>query len=381
MAVSIPTFAQLYEAGKAEVQARSARLRDFQPGSVLDAITGGVVVLADQVIRYAVRRFDALYLDRAQGDDLDALIEDRFELVRHAAQSSTVLLDLARNGFVNDIDIPAGTIIEATLASGAVLEFEVVTSVFLASAEGGPWADGLLVSSVETGRDTNVPQVGTTWALQNITGTSLEAVDDVTLTSDEDAAGGRDDETDDAYRTRAKLFYTTLVRGTAAALRTGALSVANVAYATVSEVLGVSDLETYVYVADASGSSNSTLVDAVTVEIENWRAVGRPVFIVGASIEYVDLTITAKVRRGADLSGLTADIRSAAVAYFDVTDPGATAYLSDVEHEVHGLSEDIRSADVTFDDDVDLRELAPSSASNSLRVLAGSITVNLTEVA
>lgn len=380
MALSIPTFGELYGAMRAEVQARSGRLRDWQPGSVLDALTGGAGVLADQVVRYALHRFDALFLDRAEKADLDALVADRFDLARHAARASEVRLDLARDGHVGDLDLPAGTPVLATLAGGGTVAFETVDAVFHGSADAGPWPDDVLVRSVDTGRATNVPAAGTAWRIDDVAGTSLASPDDVALTADEDAAGGRDVETDEALRSRARLYYTTLVRGTVAALRTGALSVPGVAFATVRERVEAGDLDTFVYVADASGSSNSLLEDAVRAALEDWRAAGRSVMVEGASVEHVALTVALKVRAGSDVSALEAAARSAVVAYFDGSGPAVTVYLSDVEHEVHLVSEDVRAVDVSVTGSPSVREVTPAGPADSLRVLAGAVTVTTTEV-
>lgn len=380
MAISIPTFQAIYDAVRAEIQARNPQLNDFQTGSVLDAYTGGVGVGADEVVRYAIHRFDALFLDRATGQDLDDLIVDRFGLTRHPATSSSVAVDLARNSFVGDIDIPAGTIIEATLADGTVLEFETLTNVFHAAAATGPWADDVVISSVETGSDQNVPQTGTTWELQSISGTTLTSVSDVTITVDEDAAGGAEQESDDAYRSRAKLYYSTLVRGTAEALRTGALTVATVRYATVSEVVGGCNVDTYLYVSDASGTSNSTMTDAVEAVMPDWRATGRSVIVLGASIEYPVLSIIVKYRSGADTGELQDGIYDAIIAYFGATSPGTTVYLSAVETVIHEVSDDVLSADVYISGSPSLRELTPTNPQDTLRARTADVNVTLIEV-
>ena len=65
MPVAVPTFADLYAAFQAEVVGRQASLTDWNEGSVLDALAGGGSVLADEVIRAALARFEDLFVDTA----------------------------------------------------------------------------------------------------------------------------------------------------------------------------------------------------------------------------------------------------------------------------------------------------------------------------
>lgn len=380
MAITIPTAQQLYNAGKAEIQARNPSLNDWDAGSVLDAYVGGTIVIADEVLRYSIDRFDALFLDRAIGTDLDALVTDRFGFSRHPATPSSVALSLARNGFAGTITIPAGHPIKATLADGSTVLFTTDTSISHLSGDAGPWVNDVVVTSSSTGRSQNVPLTGTTWAWTTITGTSLTSTTSTIETMLTNAAGGGEIESDAAFRSRAKLYYSTLVRGTASALRTGALSIPEVRYATVLEVVASHNVDTYLYIADATGSSGGTMVADVLAIIDDWRAAGRAVFVAGAAIENPALTLTVKIRAGVDLAAVQSRIVEAVIAYFDTTDPGSVVYLSEVETIIHEVDSQILSADVTVDAAPSSRELSPTLSPNTLRVSAGDLTVAITAV-
>lgn len=359
MALSIPTFADIYALGKAAIQAINPSLTDFGRGSVLDALTGGTGVLADQVLRYAAHRFNALFLDQASGADLDALVLDRYGLTRLQPTPSQAHVTVTLGS--TDVTLATDAVFTATTTTGVVATFSPQTLTTVLAPTLGSKVSFIVVCT-DTGSDTNIPLAGTTWELTTVG--SSTGIGGLTYQSGVPsgllhgtAIGGSDIETDAALRVRAKLYYQTLVRGTMAALRAGALSVEGIRYASVIES-GVSmwtpfdSLGWYpptVYVADASGTATDDEKAAVRAELDLWRAAGIQLGVAGGDIDDTNLlTVTYIAVAGANTSGLESAMRNAIIAYGTTLSPGQTVYLDELGHICHELSEDLLSVLVTL---------------------------------
>lgn len=386
MPLTIPSFDDLYEAAKAELLARTQRLRDFSPGSGLDATAGLSAILADQVIRYAARRFDALFIDRARGQDLDTLIEDRWPLSRHPALPSRVTVSVPRGGLEGDVVIHEDAVFRAQAADGTTFEFSPPQTQTLTESSSPTFIVFELLCTSE-GRATNLPSDGTTWEVVGLgDGTDISSA---TLTTQSPGfVEGADVESDDAFRTRAKLYDATLVRATMEALLTGALSVPEVRLASVVEVaLPVySPLATFgilaprVYVGDTEGQGTTPMVAAVFAELRHWRAAGVNVTVLPATIEWVTgLVISGVVAANANEAAIRAAWRSRVAGYFDELPPGRKVFLDAIAHELHTLTDEALSVRVFLQADPTALEIEPGEPTRSLRISTEQITVTLTE--
>lgn len=365
--MTIPTFQQLYDAFKAEVQSRRSDLTDWNEGSVLDALAGGSAMLGDESMRFALGLFAELFFDTAKEAALDRLALDRLGLVRKAATAAYGTVTWTR-GTAGAYTVPAGTVIRATVGG----ESFTVASVYDVALAAGDTNKDLLVQATSAGRSSNLAATTLTEVV------SFPAEDaSATVTNAEALAGGSDAETDSVFRDRIRRYYSTLRRGTVAALETGALSVPGVAFVSVDE----SDIETTgivrVYVGDPDARSNSTLAGLVDAELENWRAAGVMVTVSGASRDEVALTLAVDVERGADQVGLATAIRAAVVGYGDTLAPNRTARLSRIQKAVHDAGGAILSASVTSH----TADIEPATAAQAVRFVSESIALTFTEVA
>ena len=114
MTVAIPSFADLYDAAKAEMQSRDPRLTDFNAGSALDALAGGSAILADEALRIALHLAKAAFVDTATGDDLDTRITDLGGPARNPATAASVELFIVRGSYVGAYTIDPDTEITGT---------------------------------------------------------------------------------------------------------------------------------------------------------------------------------------------------------------------------------------------------------------------------
>ena len=365
---TLPTFDELYDAGRTEVQARRPDLTDWNEGSVLDAVVGGGAVLADEVVRFLVALFGAQFFDVAEGADLDTLAADRFGLTRHAAAAAVGTITWTR-GTAGAYTIPAGTRVRGTVSRQSVTfttDYDVVLGATDSSAD-------IEVTCSTTGPTGNVA-IGVLDTVVDV----VPADTGATITNADRCVGGAVAETDAQFRDRIRRYFTALRRGTVAALEAGALSVPGVAYATVDESFVAPSLGGYVavYVGDPDGRGNTALAAAVETELENWRAAGIDVRVLAASREETALALTLYVLRGSDTATLAAQVVAAVLAYTDGLAPNETLYLAQVEHAALGVSTSIRSAVVTSPS----ADQTPSAPQNALRVPAGDVALTWVEV-
>lgn len=363
---TLPTFDELQTAARNEIQSRRPDLTDFNEGSALDAITGAAAVLADEAILVAVQLFKALFFDTAEGEDLDALAQDRFGISRKPATASIGELTWTRND-PGAYTIPAATRFRASVA-GQTIEVQSTAAVDLAAADSSVL---IPVQALVLGRATNAAA-----------GTVTEILDTVaedpnaSVTNAQPLAGGSDAETDPQLRDRIRRIYSTLRRGTVAALETGSLSVPGVSIVTIDESEVEASGWVYVYIGDPDARSNSTLAALVAAELESWRAAGVLVSVLGASREEKALSITVFVEPGSDQAAVGEAIRLAIIAYGDTLDPDEAVQLSRIQKACHDASDLVVGTTIS----TSAAALVPSASQNAVRFVATAIALSFVEV-
>jgi uncharacterized phage protein gp47/JayE len=366
---SPPTFSELQAAGRAAILDRRPDLDDFSEGSALDAITGAGAVQADEVIRVALDRFAALFVDTATGQELDDLAADRWDgLARQAASAAVGQVTIGRGAEVGAFTVDAGLEVSATVSGETVAFGTDEAAVFGA----GDATVTVSATCSETGRAGNVA-AGTVTQVVN----PPVASPTVTVTNAARFAGGADAETDETFRARIRRYPETLRRGTAAAVQLGAESVAGVRFAqpddsTVSD-LGYASL----YIGDPEGTANDVLVAAVESELVNWRALGIEVRVFAAERQETPVSATVYVRRGADRATLRDAIRAAIVALGDRYAPNEIGYRSQVVAEVHAVSDDVRAVALA----APVSDVLPAQPYHAVRYPEATVALTLVEVA
>jgi uncharacterized phage protein gp47/JayE len=124
-----------------------------------------------------------------------------------------------------------------------------------------------------------------------------------TVTNEAAITGGADEETDDARKKRFTEFVSGLARGTKGAIQFGAKQVANVVSAVCidnADDMAINPGFATLYVADASGGADASLLAAVATEIENWRPAGLALTIAAPAIVTVPITATLALAAGYD---------------------------------------------------------------------------------
>lgn len=362
----LPTFEELYQRAKAEVQLRRPSLVDWNEGSVNDAIAGAAAVLADEAVRVAVELFSELFFDTAEGAALDALAQDRFGISRKAATASIGEVQWTRGTPAVAYTILAGTRFRAVVGDETI-EVQSTSTVAMTLAD---TTVTIPVQATTTGRATNAA-AGTVTEIVDAVGADPVA----TVTNTDPLAGGSDAETDPTFRDRIRRIYSTLRRGVVAALETGALSVPGVSIVTVDESEVEDSGWVLVYVGDPDGRSNDALAALVQGELEEWRACGVLVDVRGAEREVVPVPIAVAVERGADRNAVAAAIRDSIVGYGNTLGPNEGAPRSRVEKAAYDASDLVLAVQVLST----IATVQPTQPQNAIRFEAASISISFVE--
>lgn len=327
-----PSFQDLLDQFQAEVQDRRPDLV-FAEGDITVAMAHGAAAVADAVIRFCAQAFKETFLDGAAGDALTALVDDHLNLQRQPANSALVTVIWSRTTSGAGGTIPAGSVVATEFdAAGQTIEFATDSPFLVTAGDNGPFF--IACTAVLVGVDANV-QANT------ITRVVDQPAFDPNFTCNNPlaAAGGAEEETDEALRTRARDFFTTLRRGTLTALEFGARSVPGVAVATAIENPTVTG-EVTILVTDVSGNSNARMLADVTTELENWRCAGTIVQVVGGATLVVDADIELVVRAGFSVAARATDFIEAVEARIDKLAINETLFLDSLVAAVIAVDPD-----------------------------------------
>lgn len=289
-------------------------------GDVTDFLLSAAAAMADRCDQERAEDHRNTHVDGAEGDKLTELADDRYDVDRQPATAATCTVQYTR-------PFDAGAEPSGTISAG----FEVATQVdavgndirFVTDADLnfalGQLTGSIGCTAIETGPEGNVDQAG---LVTRMIDTPFDATFAVTNTTP--AAGGNLEESDAEVRTRIRNRPASYSRATKTAIEAGALEVdiVRVASATEDTSTGLVTLS----ISDADGNSNAQMINDVLLEIENWRAFGIPITVVGGVRVVVDLTVQLTLTDGAALSGLQTPVSDAISGEIDKLSQGATLY-------------------------------------------------------
>ncbi|MFH1568538.1 MAG: baseplate J/gp47 family protein [Gemmatimonadota bacterium] len=366
---------EAFEIAKAELVAWSggkisATVCD-NPGTkaywICNAVAGAMLELDYQ----QAEREMALYLDTAEGEDLSELANDRYGVQRHGATAAVVTLAMTRVSTVADLTVHAGTVVRTDDGIKFATDFAFVMAI----GDAGP--TDVEATGVQTGADQNVDAA----SLTAFEGSRPQS--DMTVTNAEAAAGGNDEETDEALRERVRITWVNARRGTLGAIKTGALEVDEVREAAAYEPLDTNGRPcgwVQLVIADENGDSNATLEAAVELELDDWRAAGIYVGVLGATVVWVDVEVEITWAAGTATRGSVSAVKAAITAAINNLDPNGAATAAAAPKEclvTHGLIEHAARS-ITGVIDVTVVDPAGTEAPDNgevLRTNTGRVTV------
>lgn len=306
--IEVPTHTELLEIAKTTGLLNSTELVEasFGPGFLPNILAGMSAAVAEEVLHRALQLHRQTFISTAAGAALDSLADDHFGLARQSGVKAIGTIRFSR----------------PTTAGGNV---SIAVAVAVTTADGTRFlttASGLMTGiTLDLAIEADVAGQDGIVGAATITVLDTALLDStITVSNVEATAGGIDAETDSDFRSRIRGFLATVRRGTKAALEFGSLSVAGVATASVDEATE----PITVYIADVTGGSNSALRAAVATELDNWRAAGIQVNVLGATVvnQTVDLTLTFQA--GFDTTALRDEVIAAVLAYINSLSIGET---------------------------------------------------------
>lgn len=310
--MAFPTRADYFDIGADEVISRSLARPPQQriseeairtEGSDINIILGSASAMADEVTRNLALRCGALYLDSAEGEDLDRRVNDQFgtQVQRKQPTPALAVLEFSRPN-------PSGGVVTLNIGTKVrtVRGTEFETTQVLSIPAGSTAPKIIQAQAVVVGTAGNV-QPGT------ITEFVQQPPDpDLVVTNLEPATGGADVESDASLRERARDFWRAVRRGTLAAIEFGALTVGGIKSATAIEVLdsngdpvGIVRL----FVADETGQANSALALAVKNALVEFRAAGILVDVFGSTPRFEDIIFRLRFQQGIDTAAAFEEVR------------------------------------------------------------------------
>lgn len=372
MPVTVPTFAELYDAARTEITTRAPALNDFREGSNLDAIAGAGAIVADEGIQHAIARSRAGFIETAEGADLDALVTSRFGPTRKPLTAASTTFTVTRTSYVGAYTFPAGLTVTGYAVDGSPISFNLTTTKTLGAMQSSVTLPATCNTSGPAG---NVPAASVT------TISGLPA--GLTVTQPNRASGGANEETDNAYRARYRLFLRARARGVPAALEYAALSVPGIAFAKSNEdnIAGPSGYVA-LFIADSTGTGDATLaglalaaLDEISIDgTPGVRAAGSVVQVLAAAREEIAIEVTVTVVRGSTLT--EDDVKTAVLAFTDSLDPSVSLWPSATEEAIRRIGADVLDAEQT----VPAAVYVPTQTYNSIRTAADGSDVSVTIV-
>lgn len=323
---TVPTFDDLFQAGRREVVARPTRLTPEvvdTAGSDVNIAMAAVAAMAEETAAYCQGRFNATRLATALSvseDDLDqwGASEIASEPARRGALSAIAYLRWDRQAG-SSTTVPAGTLVST---AGGVT-FRTVTDLIFPTSSIGPLFGTAVASTAGPGG--NVPK-------DTIAAILSPLVDPtITVTNPEDAVGGTPPETPEDYQARLQTAYPRARRGTLAAIEAAAQAVDGVASARAYELLNGTALtgRVIVQVLGEGGTSNRALALRVQAVLDEYRCGGVPVIIFALSPLSVPITASGLVvSSGLDPGAVLGQAQRALVALVDGLVVGETLYRS-----------------------------------------------------
>lgn len=330
-----PTHDDLFRVSRDEVLSRSRKITRAiieRDGSEANVFTHSNAAVGDEVVGQLVRVEASMYLDSAEERALDRLVFSRFSGMtrKPAAQAlGTVELSSATPSAAT-IPVPVGTVFQTQ--DGRQFVSWAATTYPMGSS--GPVQ--VQVRSILSGADQQAAAGTITSLLSQLAGSP----DDLVVTNALATAGAADEEKDDELRDRARRFYTSAQRGTVGAIETGALGVPGVQRATAVEYTdswGRPTRSVQVIVSDAFTDAlvvqninpptyqtqSQALAQAVSVELENWRAAGMYVGVYVAQTVMLAVTLALRFKAGVDVDRVALQARAAVLSYVNELPPGA----------------------------------------------------------
>jgi hypothetical protein len=322
----LPTRLDFFALGRDYVTQRATKLDPAHvdtSGSDANLFVGIAAILGAQLSRQLAYRTGALLLASADGEDLDRLAYDRYNLTRKGASPARGSIRIARA----TLAAGAGTVAIGTKIQTLQGAEYVTTSTAIFGV-----ADSFATCAARATQAGKATQVGS-GSVQRFSQPQL--LFDTTLVPSNPApmAGGEDVEDDDTFRARVRDFWRSARRGVLAAIEFGALTVPGVVSAQAVEALSVFGTPARVvnlYISDSSGVASDVLASDVLVALEDYRAAGITVLVFTSIPQIVSIKLALTFAAGVDTRALTDLVRSAVFEFINSLPVNGTLLIGEL---------------------------------------------------
>lgn len=325
--MDLPTRLDLYAVGRNYV--RTLPRTKIDPaqidiaGSDANIVVGSSSAMGVHVVRHLGFSVSKLLLDGCEGEDLDRLAWDRYQLIRKGASPARTTLNLQRpTTLAGAGDIPIGTKV-GTLTGIEYITTQVAT--FNASAT----TASVRVRATQAGKSSQVAEN----SIAKFSNPQALFDPSILIVSHEKSAGGEEEEDDDTFKARIRNFWRSARRGTLGAIEFGALTVPGVVSAQAIEALDSNGRPARVvnlFIADSSGVASDALAAEVLVALDEYRAGGIAVIIFTSVPTLVDILLKLTFAGNVDTSALTDTIRAAVFEFVNSLPVNGSLYKGEL---------------------------------------------------
>lgn len=342
------TFNELQNNMRISLNALSEVLADDNIGSANRTILEAVAAQMEEILYYFDQQIAKLFLDTAEGEDLDLLAYDRYRLTRKPAKAAIARVRVIKNTVGLDdrvgerIPIPIGTLFstDPDPQSGVSVTYETTeaASILITGLGDDVATDFSGQEYFVPVRCTEVGEVGNSGVGKiKVVSSSVEVDAVVNL---EPATGGKDAQTDAEFRADVVEFLLTLARGTVRALRFAALKGNYVSSVSVVETGPISGKEYFfldaftgeihsmvyqagqlwsgkvcVYVDDRGNIPNYDTLVKVIYDLEEYRGAGTTVLLAAPDVKFLDVALQVFLEEDADAEQTRDAITDAVTSY------------------------------------------------------------------
>lgn len=326
-----PTYADLFSIARNQLLLANPRLTAVdREGSDANALVASIAAVGDEVAQQVAYVAAASFLDTANGLNLDRLVFDRYGLVRKPAAAALGTVQFTSvSGAASTFSIPVQT--KLTTSDGT--QFETTEPATFPIGSNGPVTVPVRSVLAGTTQQAGAGEINT--LLSPVPG----AVNDLAVTNTFATAGAADPETDTELRERARRFFTTVQRGTIAAIEQAARNVPGVRYAAAFEdvdqygqqtgyvSLAITDQYTDTLanlgtVPPTYAAQSQQLAQQVALAVDQARAAGVYVATIVAQVILQPVTLRLRVKAGFDTQAVSLEARSVCVQVVNQLAPG-----------------------------------------------------------
>lgn len=342
--MDFPSFNELFRIARDEALSRNTKLSKDEierKGSDLNIILAAACVAADECVGQISRVANASFLDTAKRGALDYLVYDRYGLLRKVASPSyTTVQFTTTTNTSTSFSIPDGTL----LSTKTGLQFITVGTETFPTLSTGPVE--VTVRSVDAGESQKCKSGEITVIVSTITG----APADLAVTNSKATFGGDEEESDQQLRQRAREYFSSVQKGTTAAIKAAALAFPGVKYAEVFEELDtlgrpsgiikcvIADAYTDQFVSTASSTlytaQSSVLATQLQASLDDVRAAGVPVTVTVSNVVLQPITLSLSYRAGYASTDVFGTVQGLLQTLVNNLNPGQTLRLQSIQEEL-----------------------------------------------